>query len=67
VLIFYVYKIKYNKNDAPNTEFCSQLLRREGALTKRGLSEKLLVVCLYFEVTELMASSLFVVFFVIIL
>jgi predicted membrane protein len=34
----------------------------EGILTKGGFSEKLLVVCLYFEVTELMASSLFIVF-----
>ena len=59
--------LNITKNDAPNSEFCSKLLRREGALTKRGLSEKLLVVCLYFEVTELMASSLFVVFFAIIL
>jgi len=34
--------IIYNKNDAPNSEFCSQLLRREGTLTKGGLSKKML-------------------------
>jgi len=51
-----------NKNDAPNSEFCSHLLRRKGTLTKGGLSEKLLVVCVCFEVIELMASSLFIVF-----
>jgi hypothetical protein len=55
-----------NKNDAPNSEFCSQLLGREGTLTKGDFSEKLLFVCVYFEVTELMANTSFIVFLAII-
>jgi hypothetical protein len=59
VKYFYIYTSRCNKNDACNSEFCSQLLRREGTLKKGGFLEKLLVVCPYCEVTELMASYLF--------
>lgn len=59
--------IKCDKSDALIKEFWSHLLRREGTLTQESFSEKLLVVCPYCEVIELMASTLFIEFFAIIL